>query len=75
MLKTKLLSLEQNGRLADYNNYNINKTPVLILGMLTYHILGGLHQEEISILYRNNAANFQREINKDFEEKSLIAYQ
>jgi hypothetical protein len=38
--------------------------------MLTYHILGGLHQGEISILYRNN--NFQREINKDFEEKSLI---
>jgi hypothetical protein len=36
------LSLQQNGRLADY--YNINKTPVLILGMLTYHILGGLHQ-------------------------------
>ncbi|MFT5714408.1 MAG: hypothetical protein ACI9WT_000964, partial [Flavobacterium sp.] len=24
---------------------------------------------EISILYRNNAANFQREINKDFGEK------
>jgi hypothetical protein len=38
------LSLQQNGRLADYNNYNINKTPVLIL-VLTYHILGGLHQE------------------------------
>jgi hypothetical protein len=29
---------------------------------------------EISILYRNNAANFQREINKDFEEITL-AYQ
>jgi hypothetical protein len=37
------LSLEQNGRLADYKTTH-NKTPVLILGMLTYHILGGLHQ-------------------------------
>jgi hypothetical protein len=64
------LSLQQNGRLADYNNYNINKNSSFNswnadLSYSWWFAPGS----EISILYRNNAANFQREINKDFEEK------
>jgi hypothetical protein len=64
------LSLEQNGRLADYTNYNTNKNSSFNswnadLSYSWWFAPGS----EISILYRNNAANFQREINKDFGEK------
>jgi hypothetical protein len=64
------LSLEQNGRLADYKAYNTNKNSSFNswnadLSYSWWFAPGS----EISILYRNNAANFQREINKDFGEK------
>jgi hypothetical protein len=64
------LSLEQNGRLADFPNYNTNKNSSFNswnadLSYSWWFAAGS----EVSILYRNNAANFQREINKDFGEK------
>ncbi|MGO4819541.1 DUF5916 domain-containing protein [Flavobacterium sp. W22_SRS_FP1] len=64
------LSLEQNGRLADYTSYNSNKNSSFNswnadLSYSWWFAPGS----EISVLYRNNAANFQREINKDFGEK------
>jgi hypothetical protein len=64
------LSLEQNGRLAAYKAYNTNKNSSFNswnadLSYSWWFAPGS----EISILYRNNAANFQREINKDFGEK------
>jgi hypothetical protein len=40
-LAVRPLLLSAAGMLAVLD---IHKTPVLILGMLTYHILGGLHQ-------------------------------
>jgi hypothetical protein len=33
---------------------------------LTFPILGGSLQSQVSVLYRNNAANFDQNINKDF---------
>jgi len=64
------LSLEQNGRLADYANYNTNKNSSFNswnadLSYSWWFAPGS----EISILYRNNAANFKREIDKDFGKK------
>ncbi|MFV5688607.1 DUF5916 domain-containing protein [Flavobacterium sp. ZT3R25] len=64
------LSLEQNGRLTDYSNYTENKNSSFFSwnGDISYSwwFAPG---SEISILYRNNAANFQREIDKDFGKK------
>ncbi|MFE3846564.1 DUF5916 domain-containing protein [Flavobacterium sp. LB3P45] len=64
------LSLQQNGRLADYNTYTLNKNSSFFSwnGDISYSwwFAPG---SEISILYRNNAANFQREIDKDFGKK------
>jgi hypothetical protein len=61
----KLLSLDQDGGLPI--SFPITKTATLvsILGILIYLIIGGLPGSQVSILYRNNAANFEREINKD----------
>ncbi|MFE3870020.1 DUF5916 domain-containing protein [Flavobacterium sp. ZS1P70] len=64
------LSLQQNGRLADYNTYTQNKNSSFFSwnGDISYSwwFAPG---SEISVLYRNNAANFQREIDKDFGKK------
>jgi hypothetical protein len=61
------LSLEQNGRLADYMNYTQNKNSNFYswnadLSYSWWFAPGS----QVSILYRNNAANFERDINKDF---------
>ncbi|UQD55084.1 DUF5916 domain-containing protein [Flavobacterium sp. K5-23] len=64
------LSLEQNGKLTDFTGYNRNKNQNfnswnLDLSYSWWFAPGS----QISILYRNNAANFEREINKDFGKK------
>jgi hypothetical protein len=63
------LSLEQNGRLADYSNYtkNLNSSFYSWNFDLSYSwwFAPG---SQISVLYRNNAANFERAINKDFNK-------
>ncbi|WP_209550306.1 DUF5916 domain-containing protein [Flavobacterium sp. CG_23.5] len=61
------LSLEQNGRLADYMNYTQNKNSSFYswnadLSYSWWFAPGS----QVSVLYRNNAANFERDINKDF---------
>jgi hypothetical protein len=63
------LSLEQNGRLADYGNYskNLNSSFYSWNFDLSYSwwFAPG---SQVSVLYRNNAANFERIINKDFNK-------
>jgi hypothetical protein len=61
------LSLEQNGRLKDYTNFTENRNSSFYswnadLSYSWWFAPGS----EVSILYRNNAANFQKEIDKDF---------
>jgi hypothetical protein len=63
------LSLEQNGRLTDYSNYNKNLNSSFYswnfdLSYSWWFAPGSL----ISVLYRNNAADFERVINKDFNK-------
>jgi hypothetical protein len=64
------LSLEQDGKLVDYNNYTTNKNSNFYswnfdLSYSWWFAPGS----QISVLYRNNGANFEREINKKFGEK------
>ena len=61
------LSLEQNGRLSDYVGYTENKNSSfhswnVDLSYSWWFAPGS----QVSVLYRNNAANFERDINKDF---------
>jgi hypothetical protein len=61
------LSLKQNGRLANLDNYNINKDSSFYswnfdLSYSWWFAPGS----QVSVLYRNNAANFDQNINKDF---------
>lgn len=61
------LFLEQNGRLTDYASYSKNKNSNfnswnVDLSYSWWFAPGS----QVSVLYRNNAANFDREINKDF---------
>lgn len=61
------LSLEQNGRFTDYMNYTENKNSSFHswnadLSYSWWFAPGS----QVSVLYRNNAANFERDINKDF---------
>jgi hypothetical protein len=61
------LSLQQNGKLADLDNYNINKDSSFYswnfdLSYSWWFAPGS----QVSVLYRNNAANFDQIINKDF---------
>lgn len=61
------LSLEQNGRLTDYVGYTENKNSSFYswnvdLSYSWWFAPGS----QVSVLYRNNAANFERDINKDF---------
>ena len=63
------LSLKQDGRLYDYENYNINKDSSFSswnfdLSYSWWFAPGS----QVSILYRNNAATFERNINKEFEK-------
>lgn len=62
------LSLEQNGRLSDYPTYTENKNSSfnswnVDLSYSWWFAPGS----QLSVLYRNNAGNFDREINKKFE--------
>ncbi|HSN49083.1 MAG TPA: DUF5916 domain-containing protein, partial [Flavobacterium sp.] len=61
------LSLEQNGRLTDYVGYTQNKNSSFYswnvdLSYSWWFAPGS----QVSVLYRNNAANFEQNINKDF---------
>jgi hypothetical protein len=61
------LALEQNGELTDYVGYTTNKNSSfnswnVDLSYSWWFAPGS----QISVLYRNNAANFERDINKDF---------
>ncbi|SDZ92621.1 Carbohydrate family 9 binding domain-like [Flavobacterium gillisiae] len=61
------LSLKQDGRLTDYENYNTNKDSSFYswnfdLSYSWWFAPGS----QVSVLYRNNAADFDRTINKDF---------
>ena len=62
-----ILSLQQNGRLADYTGYTVNKNSSFYswntdLSYSWWFAPGS----QISVLYRNNAGAFERDINKDF---------
>ena len=61
------LSLTDKGNLTDFSGYTTNKNSNFIswnvdLSYSWWFAPGS----QISVLYRNNAANFEREINKDF---------
>jgi hypothetical protein len=62
-----ILSLEQNGRLADFAGYTTNKNSSFYSWnadvSYTWWFAPG---SQVSVLYRNNANNFERIINKDF---------
>lgn len=60
-------TLEQDGKLADISNYTTNKnssfnTWNVDLSYSWWFAPGS----QVSVLYRNNAANFERDINKNF---------
>jgi hypothetical protein len=65
MQRIRTFISKQNGRLANLDNYNINKDSSFTPGILTYSwwFAPG---SQVSVLYRNNAANFDQNINKDF---------
>ena len=61
------LALANNGKLTDYSTYSTNKNSNFTswnvdLSYSWWFAPGS----QISVLYRNNAANFERNINKDF---------
>ena len=63
------LSLEQNGRLANYSSYTTNKNSSFYswnfdLSYSWWFAPGS----QVSVLYRNNAADFENLINKKFEK-------
>ena len=63
------LSLEQNGRLADFTGYTTNKNSSFYswnadLSFSWWFAPGS----QVSVLYRNNAGAFEREINKKFND-------
>ncbi|SHG75176.1 Carbohydrate family 9 binding domain-like [Flavobacterium micromati] len=62
-----ILSLEQNGRLADFAGYTSNKNSSFYSWnadlSYTWWFAPG---SQVSVLYRNNANDFERIINKDF---------
>ena len=61
------LSLEKNGRLADFIGYTDNKNSSFYSWnadvSYTWWFAPG---SQVSVLYRNNASNFERIIDKDF---------
>ncbi|MFV5702250.1 DUF5916 domain-containing protein [Flavobacterium sp. XS2P12] len=63
------LSLEQNGRLADFTGYTTNKNSSFYswnadLSYSWWFAPGS----QVSVLYRNNAGAFERDINKEFTD-------
>ncbi len=64
-----ILSLEQNGRLADFAGYSVNKNSSFYSWnadvSYTWWFAPG---SQVSVLYRNNAGAFERNINKDFSD-------
>jgi hypothetical protein len=63
------LSLEQNGRLADFTGYTTNKNSSFYswnadLSYSWWFAPGS----QVSVLYRNNAGAFERDINKEFKD-------
>ncbi|MDI6045044.1 DUF5916 domain-containing protein [Flavobacterium yafengii] len=63
------LSLEQNGRLADFTGYTANKNSSFYswnadLSYSWWFAPGS----QVSVLYRNNAGAFERNINKEFTD-------
>ncbi|MDI6031991.1 DUF5916 domain-containing protein [Flavobacterium sp. LB2P84] len=63
------LSLEQNGRLADFTGYTANKNSSFYswnadLSYSWWFAPGS----QVSVLYRNNAGAFERDINKEFKD-------
>ncbi|MFV8335984.1 DUF5916 domain-containing protein [Flavobacterium sp. RSP29] len=64
-----ILSLEQNGRLADFAGYTINKNSSFYSWnadvSYSWWFAPG---SQVSILYRNNAGAFERVINKEFKD-------
>ena len=63
-----ILSLQQNGRLADFTGYSTNKNSSFYswntdLSYSWWFAPGS----QVSILYRNNAGAFERNINKNFK--------
>jgi hypothetical protein len=63
------LSLEQNGRLADFAGYTTNKNSSFYswnadLSYSWWFAPGS----QVSVLYRNNAGAFGRDINKEFKD-------
>ena len=64
-----VLSLEQNGRLADFAGYTTNKNSSFYSWnadlSYTWWFAPG---SQVSVLYRNNAGAFDRNINKDFKD-------
>ncbi|MDP3681083.1 MAG: DUF5916 domain-containing protein [Flavobacterium sp.] len=63
------LSLEQNGRLADFAGYTTNKNSSFYswnadLSYSWWFAPGS----QVSVLYRNNAGAFERDINKEFKD-------
>ncbi len=64
-----ILSLEQNGRLADFAGYSVNKNSSFYSWnadvSYTWWFAPG---SQVSVLYRNNAGAFERNINKDFND-------
>jgi hypothetical protein len=63
------LSLEQNGRLADFTGYTTNKNSSFYswnadLSYSWWFAPGS----QVSVLYRNNAGAFERDINKEFRD-------
>ena len=64
-----ILSLEQNGRLADFAGYTVNKNSSFYSWnadvSYSWWFAPG---SQVSILYRNNAGAFERVINKEFKD-------
>jgi hypothetical protein len=62
-------SLEQNGRLSDYSGYTTNKNSSFYSWnadlSYTWWFAPG---SQVSVLYRNNAGAFERNINKEFKD-------
>jgi hypothetical protein len=49
----KFYTLQNNGEIVSNPTYTLNRNRNLIHGILIYPTHGGLHQGEMSVLYRN----------------------
>jgi hypothetical protein len=66
MQRRTFLSLKQNGRLANLDNYNINKDSSFFTLNFDLPILGGSLQEVKFLFCIEITPNFDQNINKDF---------